>query len=104
MNSSSRGPGGTQRTEMLLHKHKRFPLANVTSSYGYRGRLSVMHSCSSDRVATIYMHAEAEAGEFGGAAGVLGKAASSHTPLQALHTGDDVAWGCPSLSSGNPIL
>lgn len=104
MNSSSHGPGGTPCTEMLLHKHKRFALANVTSSYGYRRRVSVMHSWSSDIVATIYMHAEVEAGEFGGAAGVLGKAASCHTPLQALHTGDDVAWGCPSLSNGNLVL
>lgn len=101
---NSRGPGGTQCTEMLLHKHKRVTLANVTSSYGYRGRVSVMHSSSSDIVATIYMHAEAEAGKFGGEADVLGKAASSHTPLQALHTGDGVVWGCPSLSSENQIL
>lgn len=65
VNSSSRGPGGTQCTEALLHKHKRLALANVTPSYGYRGRVSMMHSWSSDIVATIYMHAEVEAGELG---------------------------------------
>lgn len=87
MNSSSRGPVGTQCTETLLHKHQCFALANVKSSYGYRGRVSVMHFWSSDIVATIYMHAEVEAGEFGGAAGVLGKAASSHTSPSRAHRG-----------------
>lgn len=58
MNSSSRGPGGTQCTEALLHKHELFTLANVTLSYGYRGRVSMMHSWSSDTVAMIYMYAE----------------------------------------------
>lgn len=92
MNSSSRGPGGTQCTEMLLHKHKHVTLANVTSSYGYRGRVSVMHSWSSDIVATIYMHAEAEVGEFGGAAGVLGKLPPL-THLSKLCT-QGMMWGC----------
>lgn len=104
MSSSSRAPGGTRCTEMLLHKHEHFTLASVTSSHGYRGRVSVMHSCSSDTVAAIYMHAEVEEGESGGAAGAWGKAASFHTPVQALHRADDVEWGCPSLRSGNPAL
>lgn len=59
-----------------------------------------MHSWSSDTVAAIYMHAEVEVGEFRGAAGVWGKAASCHTPLQALHTEDDVVWVCSLLTGG----
>ena len=58
-----------------------FTLANVTPSYSYRGRVSMMHSWSSDIVATIYMHAEVEAGEFGWAPGVLVKAASAGASL-----------------------
>lgn len=80
VNSSSHSPGGTQCTEALLHKHERLTLANITPSYGYRGRVSMMHSWSSDIVPTIYMHTEVEAGESGSGAGVLGKAASAHGP------------------------
>lgn len=47
-----------------------------TCKHGYRGRVSMMHSWSSDIVPTIYMHTEVEAGESGSGAGVLGKAAS----------------------------
>lgn len=58
-------PGGTRRTEALLHKHELLTLANVTPSYGYRGRVSMMHSWSSDIVVVIYMHAGVRQGSLG---------------------------------------